>query len=510
LKALMTSGHAATIQDASFEYWQLSGADLMVLATPDARVMAVHAAESKSLDSSVQRLLSVSLDRRQQTAWWQENNDLFRVVMQPIVAGTGSEQRRLGVLAIGQHIDATFASGLALSSGSQIVLVSGDSIVASTLQGSEIQEFARDVNFRRVAPQQLQIGNRHFDVSIADLQTRPDVSIRCYMLLPLDSTDAYLHRLNRMILLIGIVSCLVGAVLVSIISRAITGPLETLAGAVRALAAGDDTYSVEPRGGIEAVELANAFSRMREQLKSSQKLQLESERMAALGRAAGSISHDIRHHLAALVANAEFLYDTNIVEVDRDEVYREIERASGQMTGLLDSLVEIARERKTLMVSRADLQLVARRAIDAVRSRPEFRGRTIDVVSDGPTAGEFDAPKLERVFFNLILNSCEATNGSPGRIGVNISSKAGMFECRIWDTGTGIPDVIREVLFEPFVSAGKNNGTGLGLAIAAKIVHDHGGTICVEETSSAGTTFLLSIPRCQVSSRPSEAHAQAS
>jgi signal transduction histidine kinase len=291
------------------------------------------------------------------------------------------------------------------------------------------------------------------------------------------------------------VAGLAGAVLVSVISRAITGPLETLVGAVRSLAAGDYAYSVVPSGGVETMELASAFNRMRQELMNSQKLQLESERMAALGRTAGAISHDLRHHLAALVANAEFLYDADAIGVDREEVYQEIERASAQMTGLLDSLVEIARERKTLTVSHADLQIVIRRAIDAVRSGPEFHGRIIDVISDACTMGEFDAPKLERVFFNLLLNSCQATDVVEGRIEVTVSCQGGSFECRVKDTGTGIAEAIRETLFEPFVSAGKTNGTGLGLAIAARIIHDHGGSIRVEETSMMGTTFLVCIPQ---------------
>jgi signal transduction histidine kinase len=510
LKALMTSGEAATIQDASGEFWRLSGADLLVLSTPDAHIMGVHAAGSDISHATAQRLLSASLARREGTIWWQENNDLFRVVIRTIAAGAGAEQRQLGLLIVGRHIDSAFAQELAQSSDSQIALVAGDSIVASTMDERGLQEFTRRIKFPQAAPQQLWIGSHHFDVSTVDLQSSPNVSIRCYMLLPLDATDAFLHRLNRIILFLGILAGLVGAALVSVISRAITRPLETLAGAFRALAAGDYAYSVEARGGIEAVELANAFSRMRQQLMDSQKRQLASERMAALGRAAGSISHDLRHHLAALVANAEFLHDADTRGYDREDTYQEIVRAAAQMTGLIDSLIEVARERATLTVSQADLQVVIRRSIDAVRSGPEFRGRVIEVVSKAPMIGEFDAPRLERAFFNLLLNACQATCSTGGRLGITISSDEQTFECRVWDSGPGIPDAIRETLFEPFVSAGKNNGTGLGLAIAARVVCDHGGSIRVEETSGKGTTFLVVLPRHSAANRPEAVDTRAS
>ena len=123
------------------------------------------------------------------------------------------------------------------------------------------------------------------------------------------------------------------------------------------------------------------------------------------------------------------------------------------------------------------------------------RERHIEIVTEGGTWGKFDSRRLERAFFNLLLNACEAARD--GSVGVVISQNNGIFECRVWDTGSGIPQTIRGKLFEPFVSAGKNNGTGLGLAIVSKTVLDHEGEISVERTSTAGTTFLLRIPRTE-------------
>jgi nitrogen-specific signal transduction histidine kinase len=60
--------------------------------------------------------------------------------------------------------------------------------------------------------------------------------------------------------------------------------------------------------------------------------------------------------------------------------------------------------------------------------------------------------------------------------------------------GRGVPDLVRDKLFEPFVSHGKENGTGLGLTIVQKIVQDHGGDVIVESTSSKGTVFLITLP----------------
>jgi signal transduction histidine kinase len=109
--------------------------------------------------------------------------------------------------------------------------------------------------------------------------------------------------------------------------------------------------------------------------------------------------------------------------------------------------------------------------------------------------GSFDPRKMERVFFNLALNACEATAARTGRIVFDIESNGNYFEVRVTDNGSGIPTAIRESLFDPFVSSGKPNGTGLGLAIVSKIVHDHGGQVSVEKTCDTGTVILLKLPK---------------
>jgi signal transduction histidine kinase len=109
--------------------------------------------------------------------------------------------------------------------------------------------------------------------------------------------------------------------------------------------------------------------------------------------------------------------------------------------------------------------------------------------------GVFDPQKIERVFFNLVLNACEASAQTQGETEIDICSLPELFEIRVIDHGAGVPEPIRNTLFDPFVSFGKSNGTGLGLAIASKVIHDHGGSVAVEGTSPSGTTFLVKLPR---------------
>jgi signal transduction histidine kinase len=310
----------------------------------------------------------------------------------------------------------------------------------------------------------------------------------------LQPANALLARLNRTILVVGFSAIVLATVLLSFVSSTITHPLDNLVAGVRALAQGDYAYSINLRGSSEVAELGKAFSKMRGELLISEQRRFASERIAALGRAASSISHDLRHYLAAVVANAEFLYEAEKLKLNRDEIYSEIKTASEQMTDLLDSLRELSRD-QGISPRPAAIDQIIRHAVDTVRARAEMRNRAIFIHSSGEMAGTLDPQKIERAFFNLVLNACEASAQSDGEVEIDIHSSLELFEVRVTDHGSGIPPSICNTIFDPFVSFGKSNGTGLGLAIVSKVIQDHGGSVIVEGTSHSGTTFLVRLPR---------------
>jgi signal transduction histidine kinase len=183
------------------------------------------------------------------------------------------------------------------------------------------------------------------------------------------------------------------------------------------------------------------------------------------------------------------------LKLNRDEIYCEIKTASEQMTDLLDSLRELSREEGSISPRPAPIDLIIRRAVDAVRARVEMRHRAVSIRGSGEMGGTLDPQKIERAFFNLVLNACEASSQTEGEVEIEIQSLAEVFEIRVIDHGSGIPPSAGNTIFDPFVSFGKSNGTGLGLAIVSKVIHDHGGSVAVEETSISGTTFLVRLPR---------------
>jgi signal transduction histidine kinase len=198
--------------------------------------------------------------------------------------------------------------------------------------------------------------------------------------------------------------------------------------------------------------------------------------------------------LATVVANAEFLYEADELKLKKSEIYEEIKTAANQMTDLIDSLRELSSQRTAISPARADLAVVIRRAAETIRARPEFRNTQVVLVAQDQLHGVFDPGKLERVFFNLILNACEAA-GTGCSVAMDARKTDEAFEIRISDHGPGIAPNIRDTLFNPFVSFGKPHGTGMGLAIVTKIVQDHGGSVSVESTSASGTVVLVKLPR---------------
>ncbi len=499
MKALMTTEHAPTIQDGSEPVWKLAGSDLLVLARPDRQVVALHMAKPGWSLVMAERDLKRSLEQGEDASWWYDNGRLYWVFLRPIVAGDENNRVQLGFLAVGYQVDSSVAQQLAQEAGSQIALATSETVIASTLPAATETELGRHLGREDLRPDsgthEMDLGQERYEVASVLLHGGLPTPVQCHVLMALGPVNGFIQRLNRMIFVLGASAVVFAAFLFSFFARRITRPLDNLVAGVRALAAGDYTYSITPRGSSEVAELGSAFSKMRGELLASQKQRIETERIAALGRAASSISHDLRHSLAAVVANAEFLYEADSLKLDKSEIYQEIKIAAEQMTDLIDSLREMAHEQRALSPVSAGMDQTVRRAIEAVRTRPELRNRTISLHTTGEMEGMFDPKKLERAFFNLLLNACEATEGAEGRIQVEIAAENGNFEIRVADNGPGIPDAIRATLFDPFVSHGKPNGTGLGLAIVSKIIHDHGGSVRVEKTAETGTIILVTLPR---------------
>jgi signal transduction histidine kinase len=224
---------------------------------------------------------------------------------------------------------------------------------------------------------------------------------------------------------------------------------------------------------------------------------IEVERMSAIGRMSCWISHDMRHSLTAIYANAEFLERHDLCASTRADLVLEIQEAVLAMTERLDSLLQFGRSGRNNPLVRERVSLVVEKAIAAVKVHPDARNVSITVDKFPPAEADIDARNLESAIYNLLLNACQAATHSMKvpEVKVHLTEIDERIFVTILDNGPGIPVSVRKTLFDPFVTAGKPNGTGLGLALAHRIAEQHGGTVCLEDANREMTVFTLSLTK---------------
>ena len=495
--SILTAHDPATIQDASKDVWPLTGSDLLVLADRDGKVVALHTKSKGFSREAAQQYFGRSLNEEDSSHWWFDAHHLYQTFIQPVYFGSKTEGGLLGFLIIGYEIDDRLAHEVSKVSASQVAFSYGDEIVATTLTPSQAESpgvRALAAGLSQSAPRDVEVGKENFVATSLDLSSQQETPVRLTVLGSYDQAAKFLDNLNRLLLLLGFTAVLIGSGLVFLISHTFTRPLASLVEGVRALEHGDFHHPLDPRGSDEVAELTSAFDRMRSSLLKTQQALIESEQLATIGRMASSISHDLRHALAAVVANSEFLCDGRLTSAQREELYQEVRTGVNQMTDLIDSLLEFARTRESLNPAYGSVLETVQRATQAVRLHPRHQGTLIEINNNGQNLAWFDSRKLERALYNLLLNACEAAPGGEGRVQVTIGGTGSAVTIEVSDNGPGIAEPIQDKLFHPFVSFGKENGTGLGLTVVQKIVQDHGGQVLMERTPDARTVFRITIP----------------
>ena len=497
LKALMTSRHAPTIQDGSREMFYLTGGDLFALLDPANQFVGFHTKSPGISREQAQRLLDGRGSLDEPLQWWFAGGHLYEVVLAPIYFGPRSDNALLGVVAVGYEMNAAVARQVGQVAASQVAILSGNTVVVSTLNPEQSGELKSQL---AAAPAldgkaNWKLGKESFVVSALTLNPDESPQVTIIVMKSYDEATAFLNHLRHLLLAVGLGAVLGGSLLVYLIAGTFTRPLEKLVDGVRALGGGDFVYPLQSPAVSEVAELTETFSRMRDSLRQAQQRLLDSERLATIGRMASSISHDLRHPLTAVLANAEFLADADLSPLQREELYLEIRVAVNRLTDLVDSLLELSRPAESLSVIETPVERTISRAIELVRSHRQFQQITVAIDSPGLHNAQFDPRKMERVFYNLLLNGCQAAQVCGGHVGVTVANQNDDLKIQVTDDGPGVEFSIRDKLFDPFVSHGKENGTGLGLTIAQKIVQDHNGSLYLESSMPGRTVMEIVLPR---------------
>ncbi len=229
---------------------------------------------------------------------------------------------------------------------------------------------------------------------------------------------------------------------------------------------------------------------------------LRKEKLEAVGEMAASIIHDFRNPISAIKLTSELLRMVGNPSPETVSFCAGIERQVEHMAAMVQDILDYTRGESRLEKERMTVEELFAEAGNL--SGDFLRRAGINCLFEPAAAAvEVDRNRFLRVFQNLLSNAAEALGEAGGEITVRAAAAAeGDIEFRVADTGPGVPESIRETLFEPFVTAGKRRGSGLGLAIARTIVEAHGGTISLETGKDGGTVFIIRLPRAAEISHP--------
>ena len=221
---------------------------------------------------------------------------------------------------------------------------------------------------------------------------------------------------------------------------------------------------------------------------------LMAERLAAVGRVAASVAHDLRSPLGGILRSAEFLARPELSTSTRRKLSQAVISLARRLMNTTQEILDYVRGEK-LPLRRLPCSLVE--FLDEVLAvlEVDFSDRGIEVIRECGYTGEvvMDADRTAQVVYNIAANARDAMPCG-GRFTVTCAENEGLVELRFADTGPGVPEELRDRIFEPFFTHGKREGAGLGLSIARRIVDEHGGDLSIESRNEEGATFVVTLP----------------
>lgn len=220
----------------------------------------------------------------------------------------------------------------------------------------------------------------------------------------------------------------------------------------------------------------------------------QAERLAALGRLAAGLAHEIRNPLGSIAGSIELLRTGGTLSEEDRKLCEIIERETARLNELVGDMLELSRPKVPAMEP-MDLAATARDVV--VLAGRSGRGTDVEVRYEGPS-GEArvvaDPAQMRQVVWNLVRNAIQASSaGDVVVVALNRDDAAGGWILEVQDHGRGIPSEAQERLFDAFFTT-RAHGAGIGLAVVKRIVDDHRFHIEVESHEGEGTTFRVRIP----------------
>jgi PAS domain S-box-containing protein len=237
------------------------------------------------------------------------------------------------------------------------------------------------------------------------------------------------------------------------------------------------------------------------------------DKLRALGQLASGVAHDFNNSLAAILGRTQLLRR----QVRDDAVIRNLEiiqTAAEDAAATVRRIQTFARKSPAKEFEIIDVASLLNDAIEITRTRwqneARLRGLEYDVQLDAETGQHTfgSASELREVFVNLIVNAVDAMPEG-GNLTISSARDDGRLRLQFADTGTGMPEDVRQKIFDPFFSTKGAHGTGLGLSVSHSIIERHEGIISVASEVDGGTTFTIELPASEVASETTDTSAEA-
>jgi signal transduction histidine kinase len=231
------------------------------------------------------------------------------------------------------------------------------------------------------------------------------------------------------------------------------------------------------------------------ELETAQVQLVRQEKLAAVGQLASTVGHELRNPLA-VVMNALYLMEHAAGNESMRQHLATAKRETSAATLIVSDLLDYSASREPLLTRVQVADLVA----EALSVVPPPAGVHVVQDSDPEVSISADRDQLRQALLNLISNGYDAMPDG-GVLTVSATAVPGSAQITVADTGGGMEEETRQNVFAPFYTT-KPRGIGLGLAVTKRIVEAHGGTITVDSTPSAGTSFTVTVPASAMASVP--------
>lgn len=260
----------------------------------------------------------------------------------------------------------------------------------------------------------------------------------------------------------------------------------------------EQIYLLETFSGPAGLALDNAetfadLSESLEVLRRTRRQLVDQTKLAAIGRVAAHIAHEIRNPLTTIGGFAHVITkrpeQSDSVRRNAETIVEEVRRLERMLSGIMDF------SRPTRPVAReGDLNDTVSKAAEVLRGECEGKGIALETDLDPSLPRtSFDPEQMHQVITNLVRNAAESMSEGAGRVRISTRCSEPGVILAIEDDGPGIPEGLHARIFEPFFTT-KRGGTGLGLAVCRQIVAEHGGALRVRSGPGRGTTFTVELP----------------